>query len=98
MPSIKVQSTAKGKSHWESFLLEKQEIRLLKLLTQLEVKAATQNKVMVLFKKSVNFSNIVNLSNHDIKTFLHGMLNGELQQLAKSGTTTLITKPKNQEN
>ena len=92
MPSIKVDQTDKGKSHWESFLLKKQEIRLLKLLNQLEVKADTQNTIMKLFSKSVDFKNIIPLYNHDIRNFLHAMLNGELGDLEKSSDIKLTTK------
>ena len=98
MPSIKVDQTDKGKSHWESFLLKKQEVRLLKLLNQLEVKAETQNTIMKLFRKSVDFSNIIPLYSHDIRNFLHGMLNGELDELIKSSDIKLITKHANHEN
>ena len=86
MPSIKVDTTAKGQYHWEDFLLRKQEIRLLKLLNHLEAKPQIKNKVMKLYKREISRENIIPLYNHPINIFLHSLLNGKLEELQNKST------------
>lgn len=86
MQSIKITQTDKGEYHWEDFLLSKQEIRLLKLLNNLEVKPQIKNKVIKLLKRNVNRENIIPLYNHPINIFLNALLHNKLEELQNQST------------
>ena len=86
MQTIKITSTDKGEFHWERYLLQKQEIRLNKLIAQLEIDPWTRRKILKLFKSRVTKDNIIPLSQHDIRTFFAGLLNNDLEPLTKCTT------------
>jgi len=81
MQTIKISTTAKGLHHWETYLMEKQERRLNKLLIQLEIDPWTKRKVITIFKHKCGPENIIPLSIHPIKIFLHALIHNELKEL-----------------
>lgn len=87
MQTIKVTTTDKGEFHWENFLLAKQEIRLNKLLTELNINPWTRRKVLQLSKDLVTRENIVPISQHPIRIFLHHLLRDDIEYLTNNTTS-----------
>ena len=88
MQSIKVTSTDKGEHHWEQFLMQKQEVRLNKTLTRLEIKPFQKRKIIALFKSKCNNDNIIRLYSHPIKIFLNALINNDLDSLTTGSSLT----------
>jgi len=94
MQTIKITTTCKGEHHWEDYLIQKQKDRLNKLLTQLNTNPWVKRKVNYAYKKLINRENIIPLSNHPIRTFLHALLQNNLKSLLNNSTATDNTKTK----
>jgi len=90
MPSIKVSTADKGIHHWEKYLMQKQERRLNKILHQLGINPWVKRDIHRLFKHKCNYENIIPISQHPVKIFLHALIKNKLDELIKS--TTIITK------
>ena len=85
---IKISSTGKGEHHWEQFLMDKQRKRLDKLLTtELGIDPWVKRKVFYLFEKRVTRENIIPLTQHPIRIFLHHLIHDNLEYLIKNSTT-----------
>lgn len=87
MQTIKVTTVDKGEFHWEYHLLEKQEIRLCKLLTELNTNPWVRRKVLTLFKKLITKDNIIPVSQHPIRIFLYHMIKGDIEYLINNATS-----------
>lgn len=88
MQTIKIKTTDKGEFHWEQYLLEKQERRLKRVLSELDVNPWKKRIVIQLFKSNCTNENIIPLCMHPIKIFLHALIKDELDTLLNN--TTLI--------
>lgn len=81
MQTIKIDTRGKGENHHEKYLLEKQEIRLRKLLVELDIDPWTKRKVFKLFKSKVTNKNITKVTTHPIKGFLRALLQDNIDEL-----------------
>ena len=86
MQTIKISITDKGTHHWESYLLAKQQRRLKKLLIELDINPWTKRDVIRLFKSKCTTDNIIPLTAHPIRIFLHALIKNQLSELQKSST------------
>ena len=86
MQTIKISATAKGIHHWETYLLDKQKLRLTKLLTELNINPWVKRDIMRLYKNKVTPDNIIPLVSHPIRIFLHALIKNNLGELQKSST------------
>jgi len=87
MQSIKVQTSDKGLSHWETALLAKQQRRLTRLLNELNCSHAIKKAINQVYNKKVDKDNIIPLSSHPIRVFLQYMLQDNLDFLIKNSTS-----------
>lgn len=87
MQTIKVDTTDKGLNHWENTLLKKQEARLNRLLNEINASFAIKQKVLFIFEKVVDKTNIIPLASHPIRVFLQHMINDDLQYLIDNSTS-----------
>jgi len=90
MPSIKISTTDKGEFHWERYLLQKQELRVNKVLHQLDVNPWKKRIVIQLLKLRVDKDNIIPLSQHPIKIFLNALITDDLESLMHHTSITKI--------
>ena len=94
MQTIKITTTAKGEFHWEIYLMQKQESRLLRYLDKLEIDPWTRRDVITLLKLKCDKTNIIPLCQHPINIFLHALLDDNLESLLTNSTVINTDKLK----
>jgi hypothetical protein len=84
MNGIKVQTSNKGESHYEKYLLQmhKKEVRKYVYAKYAqEFQWAKMNRVFVLYDVFVDKDNIVKVYTHPVSIFVQHLLNGKLYRL-----------------